>query len=81
MGAYRPPDEVAEWMARDPILTFGVRLVAELGATQDALDALAAEVEQTLVEAAAFAESSPHPEPDEALEDVYSESFDGAALR
>ena len=81
MGAYRPPDEVAEWMARDPILTFGARLVAELGAAQDALDALAAEVEQTLVEAAAFAESSPHPEPDEALEDVYSESLDGAALR
>ena len=81
MGAYRPPDEVAEWMARDPILTFGTRLIAELGATQDALDAASAEVEQTLADAAAFAEASPHPEPDEALEDVYAETLEGAMLR
>ena len=81
MGAYRPPEEVAEWMARDPILTFGARLVADFGAGQDALDEAAAEVERTLVEAAAFAEASPHPEPGEALEDVYSETCEGAALR
>ena len=81
MGAYRPPDEVAEWMARDPILTFGAVLLAEHGETQDALDAVAAEVEQTLTEAAAYAESSAHPDPHEALEDVYAESYEGAALR
>ncbi len=81
MGAYRPPDEVAEWMARDPILTFGARLVTEHGAVQAELDELAAEVERTLDEAAAFAEASPHPEPYEALEDVYRETVGGAALR
>ncbi len=81
MGAYRPPDEVAEWLARDPILAFGARLVEELGVAQDTLGAVAAEIEQTLAEAAAYAESSPHPAPEEALEDVYRESYDGMALR
>jgi TPP-dependent pyruvate/acetoin dehydrogenase alpha subunit len=81
MGAYRPPDEVAEWMARDPILTFGARLVEHHGVAQDGLDAVAAEVEQTLTDAAAFAEASPHPAPEEALEDVYRETYGGMALR
>jgi pyruvate dehydrogenase E1 component alpha subunit len=81
MGTYRPPDEVAEWMARDPILTFGARLVAEHGVGQADLDAAAAEVERTLEEAAAFADASPHPAPEEALEDVYGETVGGAALR
>ena len=81
MGAYRPPDEVAEWLARDPILTFGTRLVAEHGISQAALDAAAAEVERTLEEAVAFADASPHPDPEEALENVYLDSVAGAALR
>jgi len=81
MGRYRPPDEVAEWLARDPIITFGARLVADHGVTQETLDATAAEVERTLEEAAAFAEASPHPAPEEALEDVYTETHEGMALR
>jgi acetoin:2,6-dichlorophenolindophenol oxidoreductase subunit alpha len=81
MGAYRPPEEVAEWLARDPILTFGARLVAQQTATQDELDAVAAEVETTLDEAAAFAEASPHPAPEEALEHVYSDTVGGMTLR
>jgi TPP-dependent pyruvate/acetoin dehydrogenase alpha subunit len=81
MGGYRPPDEVAEWMARDPILTFGARLVGEHGVVQEDLDEVAAEVERTLEEAAAFAEASPHPDADEALEDVYLEPVGGEATR
>ncbi|HWQ24739.1 MAG TPA: thiamine pyrophosphate-dependent enzyme [Gaiellaceae bacterium] len=80
MGRYRPPEEVAEWLARDPILVLGSRLVGD-GVGQDELDAIAERVEQTLDEAAAFAEASPHPEPEEALEDVYSETYEGMALR
>jgi acetoin:2,6-dichlorophenolindophenol oxidoreductase subunit alpha len=81
MGAYRPPDEVAEWLARDPILTFGTRLGSEHGLAQPDLDGIAAEVERTLDEAAAFADASPRPEPAEALEDVYADTIGGAALR
>ena len=80
MGAYRPPEEVEEWLARDPIILLGKRLVSE-GVDQGILDRLAAEVEQQLEEAAAFADASAHPEPDEALEDVYSETYEGLALR
>jgi len=81
MGRYRPPDEVAEWLARDPIITFGARLVDDYGVSQTALDDAAAEVERTLEEAAAFAAASPHPAPAEALEDVYTETHEGMALR
>ena len=81
MGAYRPPAEVAEWMARDPIITFGARLVTERGMEQAMLDEAAAEIERTLDEAAAFAAASPHPAPEEALEDVYRETYGGLALR
>ncbi len=81
MGAYRPPAEVAEWMARDPIITFGSRLVAEHGVEPALLDEAAAEIAQTLDEAAAFAAASPHPAPEEALEDVYRETYGGLALR
>jgi pyruvate dehydrogenase E1 component alpha subunit len=81
MGAYRPPEEVAEWLARDPIVTFGSRLAADHGASQDELDAVAADVERLLDQAVAFAEASPHPTPEEALENVYRETYDGMALR
>ena len=81
MGAYRPPEEVAEWLARDPILTFGAYLAGEHTVDQAELDTVAAGVEQTLEAASAFAEASPHPAADEALEDVYRESIGGVALR
>ena len=81
MGAYRPPEEVSEWLARDPIAVFGRRLIEEHGVTQEQLDAVASEVERELDDAAAFADSSPHPLPEEALEDVYLDPYDGAALR
>ncbi len=68
-------------MARDPILTFGARLVSEHGVAQAELDEVAAGVERTLEEAAAFADASPHPAPEEALEDVYRQTVGGAALR
>jgi pyruvate dehydrogenase E1 component alpha subunit len=81
MGAYRSADEVSEWLARDPIAVFGKRLVEEHGVTQAALDEVASVVEGVLDEAAEFADASPHPSPHEALEDVYLDPNEGAALR
>jgi pyruvate dehydrogenase E1 component alpha subunit len=81
MGAYRPPQEVEEWLARDPILVLGSRLVTSYGIAQAELDAAAQAVERELEEAAKFADASEHPTPEEALEDVYAETYDGAALR
>jgi pyruvate dehydrogenase E1 component alpha subunit len=81
MGAYRPPEEVKEWLARDPIIVFGKQLVERHGVRQEQLDEIAADVERELEEAAAFADASPHPSADEALEDVYAETYEGMALR
>jgi len=81
MGAYRPPDEVKEWLARDPIIVFGKQLVEQHGVSQEQLDEVAADVERELEAAAAYADASPHPSADEALEDVYAETYEGMALR
>ncbi|MGH7359312.1 MAG: thiamine pyrophosphate-dependent dehydrogenase E1 component subunit alpha [Candidatus Rokuibacteriota bacterium] len=81
MGRYRPPEEVEEWLARDPIDALGARLAGELGAGQEKLDGVAAEVEERLAAAAEFAERGAHPDPEEALDDVYVDDCGGAALR
>ncbi len=81
MGAYRPPDEVREWLARDPIVTFGAWLVERGSVPQGELNEIAARIENELEDAAAFADASPHPQPDEALEDVYRDTYEGMALR
>jgi pyruvate dehydrogenase E1 component alpha subunit len=81
MGSYRPPEELEAWLARDPIITWGKRLVEEAGIAQPALDEIAAAVEERLEQASTFADASPHPEPEEALEHVYVEDYEGMALR
>jgi acetoin:2,6-dichlorophenolindophenol oxidoreductase subunit alpha len=81
MGAYRPPEELEAWLARDPIITWGKRLVEEAGVAQPVLDKIADEVEERLARAAAFADGSPHPAPEEALEDVYADDYEGMALQ
>jgi TPP-dependent pyruvate/acetoin dehydrogenase alpha subunit len=70
--SYRTDEEVEEWKQRDPITLFEGRL-ADQGILSEAdarsvHERIAAEVE-TGVE---FAESSPMPEPDTLLEDVYA---------
>jgi len=81
MARYRPKDEVAEWMARDPISTLGGLLVSEHGYTEDDLAAGRDRVERVLDEARDFASGSPHTEPDEALFHVYRNDHEGMALR
>lgn len=81
MGRYRPSDEVAHWMALDPVVTFPVALVDRHGVPRDAVDRVRDRVERQLDEAVAFAEASPHPAPGEALDDVYVDACAGTALR
>ena len=80
MARYRPPGELEEWMARDPLVLFEDHLRSEGMADTDIEEAKAG-VEKTLDDAARFAEQSPHPLPGEALEDVYVETCGGMALR
>jgi TPP-dependent pyruvate/acetoin dehydrogenase alpha subunit len=81
MARYRPKDEVAEWMARDPITVFSARLLADFDATESDLETVRSSVEQQLDEGIEWAKLQPHPVPDDALDHVYIDSFEGAALR
>ncbi|GAA1933511.1 thiamine pyrophosphate-dependent dehydrogenase E1 component subunit alpha [Nocardioides marmoribigeumensis] len=81
MGRYRPKDEVAAWMARDPIDLFAQRIQDEWDLPEEAVVQVRAEVEQELDKATAWAKEQPHPVPSGALEDVYVETYEGAVLR
>jgi len=70
---YRTKEEEQEWAARDPIL----RLAAQLKETGLATDTTLSEIESAVVQviddAVAYAESSPAPEPEDALKHVFWE--------
>ena len=59
-GKYRPDDEVAAWMARDPIPAYRARLEADGVAAAD-LDAIDAETAEAVAAAEAEARAAPEP--------------------
>jgi TPP-dependent pyruvate/acetoin dehydrogenase alpha subunit len=72
---YRKPEELEYWKARDPIAHMERYL-----RTRSLWDAewsrqIAADIAQEIDEAVRFAETSPYPEPEEALDQVYSFSI------
>jgi TPP-dependent pyruvate/acetoin dehydrogenase alpha subunit len=68
---YRSKEEEAEWSARDAINRFGNVLKAAGHATEPTLADIEHEVSRVIDDAVAFAEASPPPAPEEALEDVF----------
>jgi pyruvate dehydrogenase E1 component alpha subunit len=71
-GTYRPQEEIEEWMKRDPIQTFGDKLFETKVLTKKAADAIDQDALAEMDQAVKFALESPFPEPEEALENVYS---------
>jgi pyruvate dehydrogenase E1 component alpha subunit len=69
---YRTKEEVAEWRAKDPVVTFPRRLADEFGVSQAQIDATIKSIEDEMAEITRFAEESPWPEPSEAFEDVWA---------
>jgi len=69
---YRTREEVAEWRARDPILTFPQRLVQEWGVSQAEVAAAQAQVEAHMADVVRFALDSPWPSPDTITEDIFA---------
>ncbi|HWQ01900.1 MAG TPA: thiamine pyrophosphate-dependent dehydrogenase E1 component subunit alpha [Gaiellaceae bacterium] len=61
-GKYRPPGELEEWQERDPLLVAEQRLGAELGATAEELQEVAAGVERELQEVETAALAAPFPD-------------------
>ncbi|MGW4379922.1 thiamine pyrophosphate-dependent dehydrogenase E1 component subunit alpha [Kitasatospora sp. NPDC004531] len=75
--AYRTPEEVAAWRARDPLVSAAAALSAS------AVSAVDAEIVQLLSEAAGFALASPEPDPATAGDHLYASGLrprSGAAL-
>ena len=68
----RPPDLIAHWEARDPIPAFESFLRARGFLNTEQMADMGLSIDQDLADAVAFADASPYPAPEEALEDVFA---------
>jgi pyruvate dehydrogenase E1 component alpha subunit len=68
---YRTKEEVEEWRQRDPIVTFGKRLVDEDVIAEKDLEKLDEEAMATVDDAVKFADKSPFPDLASLYDDVY----------
>jgi TPP-dependent pyruvate/acetoin dehydrogenase alpha subunit len=68
----RPKDELEDWKTRCPVATMEKRLLAEGVLTSREIGAIDQGVLTKIEEAVKYAEASPFPNPEDALEDVYS---------
>ena len=68
---YRTKSEEEAWAARDPIKRLGEQLLGQGLATQAVLDQIENDVTATVDDAVAFAEASPSPRPEDALQHVF----------
>ncbi len=68
----RPKDEIEAWKARCPVATFEARLLERGIATPAEIRSIDETVLARIDAAVAFAVESPYPQPEDALEDVYS---------
>jgi pyruvate dehydrogenase E1 component alpha subunit len=69
---YRTKEEVAQWRAKDPIVTFPQRLVAEFGFQEAEIEAIKAEVEAEIEEIKRFALESPWPDVNEIADHMFA---------
>ena len=73
VGEYRPAEEVEAAKQRCPIILFSQQVVATGFIDEAELNRIAGEVQRDIDEAVAFAQSSPLPEPEEALNDLFAQ--------
>ncbi len=71
---YRDKEELIEWQSRDPIPRFEFYLEKKGHEIKSIREQIDERVNKTVQDAVDFAESSPLPEPQEALEDLYAPS-------
>ena len=71
-ATYRPKEEVEKWMKRDPVAQFKARLIEMKTLTEEEVNKIEQEVTATVDDAVKFAVESPHPAPEEALENVFT---------
>jgi len=69
---YKPKEEIEEWLKKDPIPAFRKRLIEMAVLTEEDADKIDQEINEQIEKAVKFAEESPFPAPEEALEDVFA---------
>ncbi len=69
---FRTEEEIETWKRRDPIARLRGQLEAQGALTDADWQAMNKEVSATIGDAVAFAEASPFPAPEQALEDMYA---------
>jgi len=69
---YRSKEEESHWLERDPLTIAAENFTKENFLTSDDLVTIEKRVQNSIKEAVAFARNSPHPQPEEALTDVYA---------
>jgi pyruvate dehydrogenase E1 component alpha subunit len=77
-GAYRPAEEVEQWLRRDPLELARARLAAS-GVPAGSVTAADQRAEQVVADAVAAAKAAPGPDPGDALTDVWADG--GSAWR
>jgi TPP-dependent pyruvate/acetoin dehydrogenase alpha subunit len=70
--SYRTREEEEQWKKRSPVERLRARLASAYGIPEARLAAVDAEVEAELAQALKFAEESPEPSPEEALQDIFT---------
>jgi pyruvate dehydrogenase E1 component alpha subunit len=68
---YRRKEEVEEWKKRDPLKLYQTKLLERKVCSEKDLYDIDQKIEKEIEEAVKFAQSSPDPKPEDALEDVY----------
>ncbi len=71
-GAYRPQQEQDDWLGRDPIAAFGAALIAADALSQDEWDRIDTEEIAAVEASVVFADQSPLPDPEEALDHLFA---------
>jgi pyruvate dehydrogenase E1 component alpha subunit len=80
-GLYRPKEEVAEWMAKDPIPRYESFLLENDILSEAEMKAVNEEVDQAVQEAIEFADKSPLPSLESVVEDIYTDIIEEVRVR
>jgi len=70
---YRSEEEVEQWKKKDPIERFRKKLLESGTVTEDELNSIDEEVDKMVEEAVEYAKKGELPEPEKAVEDVYTD--------
>ena len=80
-GAYKPTEEQKEWLEKDPIPRIEKFMIENKIVTEKELGDLRNEVKNQIEEAIEFANNSPYPELETAVNDIYSDIVEEVRVR